>query len=362
LKKPGGSLAAASQLGKNTVYFSREVPPMATQLDVAENANVSYMTVSRVVNNNPNVKKETRERVLKAIKDLSYFPNSAARVLAGGKTNNVGIVFPKDEYVLTRQYFIELAIKIEQALSEQGYHLILGAGQADLGYGDLHQLVKERKMDGLIVVAPPTADQRLRVLLERKIPFVLIHGESDDPACSVIDTDSSLGTTLAMRHLVGLGHTRIGFVTGKPLEINARDRLNAYVQFCHAENLPDDDLVCPGDWSLESGYEAFQRLASHSRRPTAILFSNDQMALGAIKAAHDRAIAIPRDISLVGFDDMKYSSFVTPGLTTVRMPIDKLARLAVDNILANILCEPKHQKIILPPQLIVRESTGLPAR
>src|SRR6185369_14114108 len=124
---------------------------MATQMDVAQRASVSYMTVSRVVNNSSSVKAETRERVLKAIEELGYSPNSAAQVLAGGRTFNVGIVFPENEYVLSRQYFVELTNRIELALGAHGYKLFLGAGRTHVGQENLANLVKKGTMDGLII-------------------------------------------------------------------------------------------------------------------------------------------------------------------------------------------------------------------
>lgn len=332
---------------------------MATQLDVARKARVSYMTVSRVVNNLPNVKPETRERVLKAIRELSYVPNAAARILSGKRTDNVGIIFPHEEYIVARPYFIELSVKLEQRLSEHGYHLFLGSIRKDGSGSEFRQLIGEKKVDGLIYFAPPIDDLGVKALIVDRVPFVMVHGRSNDANCSYIDTDSVSGTNDVLEHLVRLGHKRIGFACGRIKEYNARERLDTYRHFMSSRGMPtDEDLIAQGDWSLESGYEAFNALCSGKKPPTAILFSNDQMAIGGIKAAHDRGVAIPEEISIAGFDDITYASFVTPALTTIRQSMDEIARTAVDLLLDRIAHGEAYRKIILKTELIARDSTG----
>jgi LacI family transcriptional regulator len=270
---------------------------MATQQDVARRAHVSYMTVSRVVNNQPNVRQGTRERVLKAIRELSYHPNAAARALSAGQTKNIGIIFPPEEYILARAYFIELSVKLEQNLSSRGYHLFLGSIRSGSEDAELHRLITERKVDGLIVFAPGVDDANVRLLAAENAPFVAVHGRSRGAPYSYVDTDNGAGMRLVLDHLTGLGHRRIALVCGRLQELNARERLVTYRRFLGSHDIEfDERLVFHGDWSLESGYDAFIAVWGKDRRPTAIVFSNDQMALGGIKAAHDRGVSLPREV------------------------------------------------------------------
>lgn len=331
---------------------------MATQMDVAEHARVSYMTVSRVVNNSTSVKKETRERVLKAIRELNYYPNSAAQVLAGGRTYNVGVVYPENEYVLSRQYFVELTNQIELSLSSRGYHLFLGAGRLP-GQENLQNLVGKRTVDGLLILSPPVHDERLELLASADLPVVVMHGILEPGPFSVLDIDNVRATELAMQHLWDLGHRDIGLVTGIVQEITGLDRQRTHGSFLRSNGVePREDWSFEGDWSLESGYAGMRALLRAPQRPTAVLFSNDQMAIGGLKALHDEGLRVPEDVSVVGFDNTKYSSFVSPALTTVDMRIDELARASVDALLDAIDKAPP-RLVSVPPRLVVRDSTGL---
>jgi len=331
---------------------------MATQMDVAEYARVSYMTVSRVVNNSASVRKETRERVLNAIRTLNYYPNSAAQVLAGGQTFNVGVAFPENEYVLSRQYFVELTNQIELSLSRHGYHLFLGAGRMP-GQQNLRDLVGKGTLDGLLIVSPPMQDERLEMLAATRLPVVVIHGALQPGPFSVLDVDNVAATRDAMRHLWDLGHRDIGLVTGIVGEITGFDRRRTYGDFLAELGLAvRQDWTFEGDWSLESGYAGLETLMRGPHRPTAIVFSNDQMAFGGLKAAHDAGLRVPDDLSIVGFDNTKYSTFVSPELTTVDMRIDALAQAAVDALLDTIAHAAAPKLVSVPPVLIVRASSG----
>ncbi len=331
---------------------------MATQMDVAEYAKVSYMTVSRVVNNSGSVRAETRERVLHAIRELNYTPNSAAQVLAGGRTYNIGVVFPENEYVLSRQYFVELTNRIELSLGRHGYHLFLGAGRMP-GQQNLRQLAAKGTVDGLIIVSPPMRDERLPLLAETKLPAVVIHGIASHGGFPVFDIDNAAATELAMTHLWELGHRDIGLVTGIVQEITGFDRQRVYRDFLAAHGqILRSEWTFEGNWSLESGYAGMQALARAPKRPTAVLFSNDGMAIGGLKAAHDLGLRVPADLTIVGFDNTKYSGFVSPALTTVDMRIDELAEASVEALMAAIDGRAEPRLVLVNPSLVVRESSG----
>ncbi len=331
---------------------------MASQQDVAKKANVSYMTVSRVVNGSDNVRPETRDRVLAAIKELSYYPNAAARALNKKRTNNIGIILPKKEYLLTAPFYIELLLSIEMHLRIKGYSLFLGSMHSDEKTKDCSSLYKEGKVDGLIVFAPAGNDPFITKLVEDDIPFTVVLGRSDDVEYGYVDVDNLKSAAIIIRYLLGLNHRKIGFVSGNLIEVNAADRLSGYRTELEANGIVyREDLVYYGDWSLESGYNALNALMDLENPPTAIFCSNDYMAMGVIKAAHDRNILIPEDLSVVGFDDLQYSSFITPALTTMSQPIGGMALEASDMIVNRIENKDSElKKVILDSDFIIRSS------
>ncbi len=332
---------------------------MVSQQDVAKRANVSYMTVSRVVNKCGNVKKETEERVLKAIEELGYHPNAAARALNNRKTYNIGIVLPKKEYLLTAPFYIELLFSVEKQLKQNGYSLFLGSLHDDeLSASDHSGLYKEGKVDGLMVFAPPFEAPFLEKLSGDDIPFTVVLGRSRGKKFNFVDVDNTGSAARVVSHLLELGHKRIGFVSGNIEEINAADRLKGYrLKLEDAGQPADEKLIYYGDWSLESGYRAYSELMTRENPPTAVFCSNDYMAMGMIKAAHDAGLKLPEDLSVAGFDDLQYSSFITPSLTTVRQPVEKIAVAAVDMMMAVISGKNSvPDEVILASEFIVRSS------
>jgi len=333
---------------------------MASQLDVARRARVSFMTVSRVVNNQPSVRPATRARVLRAIEQLGYYPNAAARALSSSRSRNVGIIFPRRDYLAVAPFCVELCVEVEVRLRRRGYHLLLGSMAEGQESGDLYTLFKEGKVDGLIVFAPPRDHPGIAQLAAERLPFVVVHGRSGRSAFSWVDSDNSQGTALLLEHLFGLGHRRIGFVTGNLSEVNSQDRLRRYRRELRARGIPvEEELIEEGDWSLESGQAGLERLMSLRRPPSAVCFSNDQMAIGALRAAHDLGLRVPRDLSITGYDDIRYASFTTPALTTVRQHIGTVGERVVELLLERMeggRREPR--RIVLAPELVVRASSG----
>ncbi len=314
------------------------------------------MTVSRVINGRSNVRETTRKRVLKAIKTLSYRPNAAARALNSSRSYNIGIIFPR-KYLYTAPFFIELCADVESHLKQKRYHLFFGSIVDETDPDDLTGIYREGKVDGLILFAPGKDDEVIRRLMANRVPFVVILGRSEKKEFSYVDSNNAKGTSFVMDYLFGLGHRRIGFVAGNMTEINGRDRLRCYRSKLRSYGEPfDKTIVYQGDWSLESGYAAFQSLMSVSRPPTAIFFSNDQMAIGAIKAARDLGVKIPADVSITGYDDIKYASFVTPSLTTVAQDIDAVGREAVELIVEQVEDDVPPRSVILDPTLVIRSS------
>jgi len=334
---------------------------MLSQADVARKAGVSVMTVSRVINGQRNVRSQTREKVLEAIRELSYYPNAAARALNRNRANVIEVIIPHEDYFYSSEYFSELIFGVEKVIHDSDYNLIFNT--YDPGKeSDYAALYKQRKVDGLLIVAPAGSDRTIAKLHEEDIPFVLINGRGQDLDVSFVDVDNIKGAYLAVEYLYDLGHRRIGIITGNMLVINAQHRLKGYYDALSARGVQaPEDWIFRGNWSEESGYAGFSYFMGLKSPPSAIFCSNDLMAIGAIRAASDLEIQIPAVISIVGFDDIRLSSFVNPRLTTIRQPIDLVGKKAAEILLTLLRGEQGGPyREVLDPELIVRRSCETP--
>ena len=322
-------------------------------------ADVSLMTVSRVVNGDPKVKPETRERVQQAIKALNYYPNAVARALNSKKTMTIGLMLPKIDYMLTEPYFSQLIYNIEKSLSPYHYDLLIGSAEHQNGR-DLTLLYKQKKVDGLIIIGSEIDDERLIALSGNRIPAVLIHARSALPCLNYVDVDNFKIIEYFVDYLYKLGHRRIGFITGDLTVLNAHHRLLGYRQSLNTRNIPvEDELIFEGNWSSHSGYEAFLCFNSLSQPPSAVISSNDHMAIGFLKAAYEHNVDVPADLSLVGIDDIEMASFTTPKITTMRQPMSRIASKAVEALIGSIDAEtPGESHVILDAEAVIRDSCG----
>ncbi len=329
-----------------------------TIVDVAREAGVSVSTVSRVLNNKPDVAEATREAVRAAIRRLGYVANPSARRLAGGRTGILGLVIPD----FTSPYAMEIVRGVGEATNEAGYDLIL--------YSVLDQHRDEERerswlnilsrglVDGLLLVLPRSSGEVLMALAHRGFPVVLIDHrgiDSDLPSVSATNTEGALEAT---RYLLSLGHRRIGFITGLLDYRAGADRLEGYRQALAQAGIPfDPDLVVEGDFQRRAGYEGTLALMRLPDPPTAIFASNDAEAFGALDALRDLGLRVPEDVSLVGFDDIPAAAETRPPLTTVRQPLMDMGSQATQ-LLFDLLNgrADVHQRIQLPTRLIVRES------
>jgi LacI family transcriptional regulator len=326
-----------------------------TIVDVAEAADVSYSTVSRVLNGYPFVKDSTRKRVLQAAEILGYVPNQQARSLAGGKTTVIGLLVPG----LDNGYIGEIARGIDEELTKAHYDLMLYTTHRQSGKETAYvNTITSGLTAGLILVVPLVSTSYLDALHERKFPIVLIDQIDTTGKSSTVDATNWQGSYEATNYLIELGHRRIGIITGLMDIRSAVDRLDGYKAALQDNGLAiDDSLIVAGDFWQFRGYHAAKELLELSQRPTAILASNDLTAFGAMEAIRDYGLEIPNDISVIGFDDIPQARIVHPKLTTVRQPLDQMGRLAVKLLLERIkdpTLPPKH--ITLSTHLVVRES------
>lgn len=342
----------------------------ATIVDVAREAGVSIKTVSRVVNRESGVQEATRDRVQAVVDRLNYRPKLSARSLAGARSFLIGLLYydPSASFVATVQQGATLRCR------EAGTHLVVESLHNDAP--DLAQQVERMvaalRPDGMILT-PPLCDnaQLLQALRGSHTPFVQISPERDLHGIPSVRMNDTLAAEEITNLLLSLGHQHIAFVQGAPDQAASAMRLQGYVTALRAHGLePNPDLLMPGDFTFPSGVAAAHKLLSGRQRPTAVFAANDEMALGVLAVAHRLGLAVPRELSIAGFDDSPAASLVWPPLTTVRQPIDAMARLAVEMLVeaqhlaqalgAEGLDTSPHR--VLPHELVVRASTSAPGR
>jgi DNA-binding LacI/PurR family transcriptional regulator len=322
---------------------------------VAGRAGVSTATVSRVVNRTGTVSRTLAARVHKAISDLGYSPNTHARTLVSGRSRIIGLIVT----LITNPFYPELIQNFETLAAERGYDLLIGStssqGQNNL---DCLRRMEERKVDGVAMMTFGADDQLLRVLTQRHLPVVSI-GVSRHHGVQPVHVDFGRGIHEAVQHLAVLGHRRMAFLSG-PLRVdNSLARQQAFLDAMRVigATVPGSYLF-EGDHSMESGLRGAEKLLALSQPPTAILCSNDMTAIGALHAVSGRRLRVPKDISIVGFDDIHMAQFTVPPLTSVRLPSNSIARTALDTLIPIIEGREAARQETVPTQLIVRQSTS----
>lgn len=328
--------------------------------DIAREAGVSYSTVSRVVNNFEYIKPETRERVLTAMTRLGYVANQQARSLVGGRSQVIGLLI----HAFDSPYIGQIIQGIDEAVAEAQYDLMLYTTHRRKARESTFVTSLARGLaDGLLLVLPRDTEAYLDSLSRQGFPFVLVDYKAPSGEIPAVSATNFEGAYDAVNHLIGLGHRRIGFITGDRETGSANERLSGYRAALHANGITSNpDLVYEGDFFQFSGLEGANHLLSLSVPPTAIFASNDVMAFGVYEAIRARGLRIPHDISVIGFDDIPQAAQLHPGLTTVRQPLVEMGRLATQRLLKTIeedLEEPLGYTE-LPTELIIRDSACPP--
>lgn len=322
--------------------------------DVAARAGVSVATVSRVLNGRAVVRAETSREVLDAAKSLRYVPNVAARTLSIRQSHTIGIVLPE----VHGEFFSEVIRGIDLAARVAGYHILVSGSHSDAGEMIEVLDAMRGRVDGIVVMAPDVALSGLGDALVPGHPLVLLNsaeGEYDS-----ITIDNYGGAKAMMRHLKALGHEQIAFVKGPDQNADARERLRGYRQAMRGTG--ERDLAIAGDFSERSGYEAAEAILKLTPRVTAIFAANDAMAIGVLAALAERGVAVPRTMSVSGFDDIPIAHYVAPPLTTIRVDIAELGRRAF-GMLREAMdgAVPAGRRECIGTMLIERKSTASPA-
>ncbi len=362
---PGGCKTAALSARSSLTDDDATVAPTGhrpgkrpTINDVARVAGVSKKTVSRVINQSPFVREETRIRVTSVIADLGFTPDLQARGLAFRRSFLVGMIYdnPSPNYVVNMQQ------GVLDALRGSGLELVVHPclRTAPTVVADIRTFVERQKLFGVILPPSMSEDERvIAVLRDLDCPYVRIASVSLDAAGSMLVTNDHLGAAEAGRHLADLGHRRIGFISGPALFRSSAERGGGFRRALAERGLTlDERYVAEGAYTFESGVDAARVLLALDPRPTAIFTGNDEMALGVFKVARDLGLEIPRDLSVVGYDDLPMASRVWPNLTSVRLPIRDMGRMAAERLLAPMRgLDPADlgQPEVLP-SLVVRDS------
>ncbi|MCK7594318.1 LacI family DNA-binding transcriptional regulator [Pseudomarimonas salicorniae] len=325
--------------------------------DVATAAGVSIKTVSRVLNREPNVRPQTRERVMQAAQALRYTPHVSARSLAGNRSFNIALLYnnPSDNYMMG------VISGVLSACAHEHYHMILCPAplQEDEVLECVDELMARSRPDGLLLT-PPLTDSPvlLNRLDELEVPFAMISPKLRDQHVGVA-MDEPLAAEQMVEHLAGLGHKRIAHILGHPAHGASGWRLAGYRRGMARAGLAQDPaLEVPGEFSFESGVAAAKVLLDREDRPTAIFAANDDMAAGVIHVAYERGLRVPQDLSVCGFDDTPMSRQLFPALTTIHQPTDEMGRMATLALLGYMRDQTCTGIRCVPHTLIVRRSTG----
>jgi DNA-binding LacI/PurR family transcriptional regulator len=322
--------------------------------DVAKKSGLSVVTVSRVLNNSTSVRQKNRERVLQAMKELDYQPNAAARSLARGKTGIIGLTL-----TTLQDSFLDAVVKeVNDRLAESGYFLALSISPED-DDSFSRFLFQEDRVDGVILLSPLREDEYVMELKKKKIPFVMLDNQHRNSSVPSVIVDNFKGGYEATRHLIDLGHRRIAHIRGPEPFLSSRERERGYLTAMKEAGI-DPLEIAHGAFSVSSGYQIALDWIQSGRLPTAVFAADDYMALGVMDALKNEGLRIPRDISIVGFDDQVLSSEFRPMLTTVRQPAEQVGRHGVDLLLKSISgnASKRNMTVMLEPELIVRESTA----
>ena len=325
--------------------------------DVAARAGVSPKTVSRVVNREPLVSAQMREKVLAVIEELNYRPNKAAQSLAGHRSHLVGLLYDNP----STAYVTGLQEGLLRACDRSGYGLIIHPcdhRDSDL-IDKLRGLITSTRMDGVVLSPPFTESREVQALLaEQGIPVALISPLDQERTGPLVFTDDVAAARRMMTYLIDLGHRRIGFVRGLQHRSGSEMRFEGYKRALEEIRLAfDPELVANGEFTFEAAEAAAGTLLSLSEPPTAIFASSDYMAAGVLKAAHRHGVSVPGELSVCGFDDNPVARYLTPTLTTMRHPVQELAENAGELLIRELM--PNEPRPSLPPvvsELVVRES------
>jgi LacI family transcriptional regulator len=323
--------------------------------ELAELSGVSRATVSRVLNGG-SVSEKTRRRVEAILDASNYRPNMAARSLASGRSNVIGVVMHIDPHLLFQDpYFGQLMQGMSTALADQSAGMMLWLGNRSKEE-TLGTILSMGILDGVVVTANDLDDPLVDGLLASSLPTMLVGHRKADRTASYVDVDNVHAADAMTTHLVSIGRCRVGYITGTPRNVAAVDRLAGYRRAMHRAGLTNDDLIVEGDFNAASGVTGAATLLD--RGADAIFCANDATALGALETIRARGLRVPEDVALAGFDDLEFAAHLDPPLTTIRQGVRQQGAEAVSNLFQLIADrDGSPSRVLLPTELVIRQST-----
>lgn len=330
---------------------------MPNLIDIAKRAGVAPITVSRVINNSGYVSKPTRERVETAVKELGYVPNTIARGLRSKRTHTLALIVTD----ITNPYFTSMARGVEDVAGASNYTVIYcNTDESETKEEKYANMLAQRQVDGVLLVPSCGNATTIKFLESNGIDVVVLDRRISGVRSDIVCSDSENGANRLVKLLIGLGHKRIAIIAGQKDVSTSFDRVAGYQQALTEAGLIKNELIYYGAFNEQSGYELTNQAMMQSPKPTAIFGANNFIAIGIIKALHDLKLDVPKDVSVVGFDDLPESMFMKPFLTVARQRAYEMGRLATELLLKRISGElpEEHREIILPVEVVVRESSG----
>ncbi len=332
--------------------------------DVAKRLNLSITTVSRALDGYDDVAVSTRDLVIKTARKMGYVPNRAARQLRRQRTDTIGYVLPAASVGFADPFFSEFIAGLSDEVSAHNFDLLVSAAPSD---GEAEKILYSRwlqagKIDGIVINRVRLNDWRLRFLAEHKVPHVSLERSLAHLDFIGVEVDLRSGLRRLMEYLVGSGHRRIGYIGGIPEFKIDYDRKRGYLAGLKAAGIkPDPSLITRSDLTSEGGYRAARHLLEIPMPPSAIVCINDQTALGALHAAHERGLTIGRDVAIAGFDGLADAAHTEPPLTTLEQPVYSVARQLAKMLMAIIAGDTLEEpQVKIQPELLIRSSTGRP--
>lgn len=326
--------------------------------DVAKLANVSISTVSRVINNAPNVQPETKEKVLNAVKKLNFKPNRIAQSLGGGSFHSIGIVSARS----SNQGYVPLVLQsISEVADEKDYEIILNNSLNEMKEIEkCLSMIDSKVIQGLILLSSRINDRLIEKLYELNFPFVVVGKVLNEYLADkvyTVDTDNLTDCKEAINFLIGLGHKRIGCIHAPLNYVGSKERLDGHIEAHKEAGIPVDySLIANGGYTINQSYEAALKLLKCDNPPTAIFATDDIKAMGVYKAVFELGLRIPEDISVVGHNNYDISQIATPPLTTIDVPIPELGRVATKKLIDIMAGKTPPIRTILDTKFIVRGS------
>lgn len=324
--------------------------------DIAKLANVSHTTVSRALNNSPLINEETKKKIKEIAKELNYVPNYNAKSLVLHKSYTVGLFFTSITHGTSPNFFFDAIKGVNLSLNKQ-YNLVVRAIDSYKEFSTINN----KRFDGIILMSQSDDDNAfIYHVVGQNIPLVILDRDIDIESENVINilSDDKDGVFNAVEYIIENGHKDIAILTGRKEFKSTEKRKEGFINALIKNKIQiHDEYIIPGHYSLEGGYKAMNKLINLKNTPTAVFCSNDDMAIGAIKAIVDSNLKIPDDISIVGFDDIKFAAYTSPALTTIKRKIEKISEIAGEKILDMIDRKNiSNEKIFVKTDFIIRDS------